>query len=324
MSSSQSKRVLSVVLPQVFLGVCVLVLAGAIAFQGRGAATATADEGEASAHATAPAHGDSAEPSAQPEHGTESGRGATKPARAAEASHAAADAVAGEEERAAEDAHAPRTERAAKAAPAAKNEHAAKTERGAESSNDLVRRLLDGNRRFVESRVKHPNQEKDRRMAVSKKQEPFAVILCCSDSRVPPEVIFDQGIGDLFVVRVAGNSADPAVLGSIEYAVEHLKASLIVVLGHERCGAVKAATEGGEAPGHVKAILEPIAPAVKAARAVTKGEALPEQAMRIHAQNMVKQLKESTPVLAALVREGMLTVVGARYDLDTGVVELLK
>src|SRR5262249_23586927 len=134
---------------------------------------------------------------------------------------------------------------------------------GAAVAADPVERLADGNRRYVGSKATHPDETAERRAQVAKGQKPFAVVLGCAGSRGRPEVVFAQGLGDLFVVRVAGNVADDAVVGSIEYAVEHLGAGLIVVLGHERCGACQAALEGGEAPGHLHAIVEPIEPAVK-------------------------------------------------------------
>lgn len=120
----------------------------------------------------------------------------------------------------------------------------------------------------------------------------------------------------------AFRSIDDVSLGSIEYAVEHLKSPLIFVLGHERCGAVKAASTGGEAPAHLGSILEPIMPAVKAAKA--KGGDVPEYAMRGHVLNMVEQLRKSKPLLAELIGEGKLSVAGGRYDLDTGKVEILE
>ncbi|HEY4484757.1 MAG TPA: carbonic anhydrase, partial [Nitrospiria bacterium] len=115
--------------------------------------------------------------------------------------------------------------------------------------------LMEGNARYVEGKMLHPNQAADRMGELAKGQHPFAVILGCADSRVPPEIVFDQGLGDLFVLRVAGNIADDAVIGSIEYAVEHLGTTLVFVLGHERCGAVSAAvevvTKGAKVPGHI-------------------------------------------------------------------------
>ncbi len=112
-------------------------------------------------------------------------------------------------------------------------------------------RLMEGNRRYTRHKAKHPDESLSRRKDLEGTQHPFAVILGSADSRVPPELLFDQGLGDLFVIRVAGNIVDDAILGSIEYAVEHLGAKLILVLGHEKCGAVTAAIEGGAAAGHL-------------------------------------------------------------------------
>jgi len=189
-------------------------------------------------------------------------------------------------------------------------------------SNDrFVQKLLDGNKRYVEGKPSHPNQTPERRQHVANGQHPFAVIVSCSDSRVPPEIIFDQGIGDLFVVRVAGNVIDDTGVGSIEYAAEHLHVSVILVLGHERCGAVEAAVKGGEAPGHIKSLVEAIRPAVENAKC-RPGD-LAENAMRGNVKLAVDHLKASKPILEHLVHKGTLSVIGARYDLDDGQVTLI-
>ncbi len=181
--------------------------------------------------------------------------------------------------------------------------------------------LQAGNKRYVEGHLKHPHETAARLHEVAKGQKPFAVILGCADSRVPPEIIFDEGLGDLFDIRVAGNIADDAVIGSVEYAVEHLGVTLVVVLGHERCGAVQAAYEGGEAPGHLGALVERIKPAVEKAKK-EPGDGL-DNAVRINAKNVAEELKSSTPVLSSAVAAGKLKIVAARYDLDNGKVELL-
>lgn len=189
------------------------------------------------------------------------------------------------------------------------------------SNERFVQRLLDGNKRYVDGKLSHPNQTPERRQHVAKGQHPFAVVVSCSDSRVPPEIIFDQGIGDLFVVRVAGNVIDDTGVGSIEYAAEHLHVSVIVVLGHERCGAVEAAVKGGEAPGHIKSLVEAIRPAVE--RAKGRPGDLAENAMRGNVKLVVDRLKASKPILEHLVHKGTLSVIGARYDLDDGQVTLI-
>jgi len=187
---------------------------------------------------------------------------------------------------------------------------------------DALSRLLAGNHRYVSGTVAHPNQTAGRRRAVATSQHPFATILSCSDSRVPPEIVFDQGLGDLFVVRVAGNIAEPAGLGSIEYAAEHLGVGLVVVLGHSRCGAVDAAVKGGEAPGHIPTLIEAIMPAVEKTRD-QPGDKL-DNAVRANALLVAEQLRTSDPVLSHLVQDGKLRVVAARYDLDSGKVDVLK
>lgn|SRR5271166_3425142 len=189
--------------------------------------------------------------------------------------------------------------------------------------DDALKRLMRGNARFVSGHLTHagPEEIAEARGAVAKGQKPFAVIVGCSDSRVGPEIVFDQGLGDLFVVRTAGEVVDAAGLGSIEYAVEHLGSRLIVVLGHERCGAVSAAVAGAEEPGHIATVLKAIEPAVKQSKG-KPGDPV-ENAVRAQALDVAKQLRAAKPVLAERVQSGNLKIVAARYDLDTGKVELL-
>jgi carbonic anhydrase len=182
-------------------------------------------------------------------------------------------------------------------------------------------KLVDGNKRYVEGKMTHPDQTADRRGEVARGQHPFAAIVGCADSRVPPEVIFDQGLGDLFVIRVAGNIADDAALGSLEYAVEHLGVGYIMVLGHERCGAVDATLKGGEAPGHVGTLVRAIQPAVESVKG-KDGDPL-DHAVRANVSAVVNKLKAAGPILSERVKYGTLTVVGARYDLDDGAVSIL-
>jgi carbonic anhydrase len=181
--------------------------------------------------------------------------------------------------------------------------------------------LLAGNQRFVGGRPEHPNQDAARRAQVAPQQAPFAVLFGCSDSRLAAEIIFDQGLGDLFVVRVAGNVIDDQGLGSMEYAVEHLHAPLIVVLGHSSCGAVKAAVSGEPAPGHIHALVKALKPAVESARG-QPGDPV-ANAVNANIQRVVGQLKAAKPILAERIKAGTLKVVGGRYDLSTGTVELL-
>jgi carbonic anhydrase len=207
---------------------------------------------------------------------------------------------------------------------AAPNPHAAPAAPGM-SPMKAWDRLIDGNARFADGRLEHPEQTVMRRTEVAKGQHPYAIVLTCSDSRVPPELVFDAGLGDIFVIRVAGNTADDAAVGSMEYAVEHLHVPLIVVLGHERCGAVQAtvqAVQTNQRPGgHLGAILNPIVPAVETVKA--QGGDMAENAMRENVLRTVNQLKAAKPVLAEAVQERKLSIVGARYDLDTGRVTLI-
>jgi carbonic anhydrase len=182
---------------------------------------------------------------------------------------------------------------------------------------DALVRLKAGNQRFIAGKLQHPHQNPKRRAELVTGQRPFAIVLGCADSRTSPEVLFDQGLGDLFVVRVAGNILNDHVLGSIEYAVEHLGAQLIVVLGHQHCGAVQAAKETldskAEAPAHLNSLVTAIQPAVEA----TRGADL-EATIKANIENVVQSLRSSEPVLRKEVEAGAITVLGAYYDLGTG------
>jgi carbonic anhydrase len=202
-------------------------------------------------------------------------------------------------------------------------------EKPAGNPDAVLKRLLDGNQRFVEGRLQHPGRTPKDFLALAEGQKPVAVILGCADSRVPPEVVFDQGVGDLFVVRVAGNvakGAGPTVKGSIEFAVAELGARLIVVLGHSQCGAVKAAIEHIEAsdqlPGAIGPLIDPIRPAVIAAKG-KPGDKL-SNVIRAHVMQGVKGLETLDPILSKFAKTGELKVVGASYDLSTGKVEVFK
>jgi carbonic anhydrase len=156
------------------------------------------------------------------------------------------------------------------------------------SPNDALKRLMEGNDRFVEGKMK-PHDFISERAELALGQNPFAVIVGCSDSRVAPEIVFDEGLGDLFVVRNAGEVVDDAALGSIEYAIEYLGTTLVVVLGHERCGAVSAAVAGGKVLGHIAAVLKDIEPAVQEAKG-KPGDPI-ENAVRAQAVQVARQLQ---------------------------------
>lgn len=190
-------------------------------------------------------------------------------------------------------------------------------------SKDSQIRLLEGNKRYINSQQFKSRKLSDRRTETAQTQKPFAAILSCSDSRVPPEVIFDQGIGDLFVIRLAGNVLSDEGLASLEYAVEHLGVTYIMVLGHERCGAVNATVKGGPShPGHLESLIKAIKPAVEESK--DKPGDILDNAVKSNVSMVVKQLNSSEPVLKEFVKKGNLKIVGARYDLDDGKVEILN
>jgi carbonic anhydrase len=180
--------------------------------------------------------------------------------------------------------------------------------------------LKEGNERFVAGRAEHPHQGVDRRADLAKGQHPIAAVLTCSDSRVATEIVFDQGLGDVFVVRNAGHVLDVAVLGSIEYAVAALNVPLIVVLGHTNCGAVQAtadSVEGGAAPsGHIREVVELLTPSVHAARHA--GLTRVDEFVIQHVIETVTQLRIRSATVAAAVTSGALAVVGATYHLADG------
>lgn len=208
------------------------------------------------------------------------------------------------------------------------------------SSDEALQKLMDGNKHYVENKQTNAVKcDSATRASLAKSQKPYAVILTCSDSRVPPEIIFDKGLGELFVVRIAGNIPDPVVLGSIEYAVEHLGSSLIMVLGHERCGAVKATVDAnGKSTGSVNidAIVKVIEPNVKSAAgncaackgekncAKTKIDEFVECVVDDNAKTVAASLTMQSEILKHLVTEKKIKIVAAKYDLDDGIVTLFK
>lgn len=187
-----------------------------------------------------------------------------------------------------------------------------------------LKRLLDGNRRYAANKPTLDESEQ-RRIEVAAGQKPFAAILSCVDSRVAPELVFDQGLGDLFVIRTAGQVLDRAVLGSLEFGVAELHIPIIMVLGHERCGAVKAAmnviAKHGVAKADIEFLVEALAPAVEAGKKA--GSDPWDGAVRAQISLLVKKLKHS-PILVNAVKTGKLLIVGAYYNLETGLVEITE
>jgi carbonic anhydrase len=187
--------------------------------------------------------------------------------------------------------------------------------------DQALQMLIDGNQRFVQARREKPNQTWTRIAAVAPSQAPFAAILGCADSRVPAEIVFDRGFGDIFVCRVAGNVATPEEIGSLEFGTLLLGAKVLMVLAHERCGAVKAAIQGGALPGNINSLTQAIQPAVNST-SNQPGDPV-ENACKANARLQANRLKAS-PVINQLIQENKLKVVPAYYDLDTGAVEILS
>jgi carbonic anhydrase len=180
--------------------------------------------------------------------------------------------------------------------------------------------LKEGNARFSENRLEHPRRDPETREKLIAGQNPFAVLLTCADSRVSPDLVFDKGLGDLFVVRNAGNVAGPTAIASIEYAVTILGVSLVVVMGHDQCGAVQAAIDGVDL-GHIGAVTKKIIPAVRLAETL-QGDLL-DNSIRLNAQKTAEQLRRTNPIIKPAYTEGKLQILSAVYSLETGQVVFL-
>ncbi|MCU1310945.1 MAG: carbonic anhydrase [Candidatus Angelobacter sp.] len=209
-------------------------------------------------------------------------------------------------------------------APVQQPQHHARTDHQPRSATEIWADLMDGNRRYIAGHPK-ARQLVALRNSVARDQHPEAVVLACSDSRVAPEILFDKSLGDLFVVRSAGNIADAIGVGSIEYAVEHLGSSVLVIMGHTKCGAVTAACSREKMPtSNLQAIVDKIDPAVLQAERSAKGDALVEVAIKDNVHQSAKDVLANSEVLRHFVEQGKLTVFEAEYQLDTGAVVRLN
>lgn len=191
--------------------------------------------------------------------------------------------------------------------------------------DQALQTLKDGNRAFLAGQSRRPDPNGRRRLEIAKAQYPIAVLVSCSDSRVPPELLFGRDLGELFIIRNAGNTLDTVATGSMEYAVAELNVPLVVVMGHERCGAVAAAVsvveKGATFPGSIGQMVEPIIPAVLAARRQNPKDLL-DASVRANVSRTVARLREqSEPMILDRIRAGKVRIVGARYDLDDGTVD---
>jgi carbonic anhydrase len=198
------------------------------------------------------------------------------------------------------------------------------------SADEALERLREGNRRFVSDVRSHDNLTSEaRRSSLTSGQEPFAIILGCSDSRVPAEIVFDQGLGDLFVIRVAGNIVAPSQIGSVEFAAERAGARLVVVLGHSQCGAILATLEELQQPTenhsrNLRSIVDRISPSVEALLSTDlkhDPDELVRQAVRANVRASANQLRHGSDIVEELIQKDGLCVVGAEYSLETGIVE---
>lgn len=187
----------------------------------------------------------------------------------------------------------------------------------------VLKELLDGNQNFASEACEFPRLDKERRLEGLNGQKPKAIIIGCADSRVPPELIFDQGLGDLFVLRVAGNIVDDAIIGSIEYAVAHLETPLLMVLSHTNCGAVGAAidTPKEEAPGSIGSLIDAIQPAIENVRG-QEGD-FQDNATKENARLVAESLKNEGEIIKNAYNNQKLEIVAAYYDIKTGIVSVL-
>ena len=185
-------------------------------------------------------------------------------------------------------------------------------------------KLFEGNNRFSHLHPIHPDEDLQHLRDAAKEQHPFAVVVCCSDSRVSPELIFDQGVGDIFVIRTAGNIIGGVEIGSVEYAVEHLGVKLIVIMGHENCGAVKAFAESGEAPGHIKDIVDSLKQEAEIKAISINDINRLDNCVKANVLHVINQLQTQSTIINKKLEKKELQILGARYDLDDLKVTIVK
>lgn len=191
------------------------------------------------------------------------------------------------------------------------------------SAQEALQKLIDGNERFVTLKEKHPDDTKERRREMLKGQHPFVAILSCSDSRVPPELIFDQGLGDIFEIRNAGNVLDEHVIGSIEYAVMHCGVKLIVIMGHQDCGAINATLSGKSETKYIKSLEDSIQPAIEECKKHGH-EVNSDNVVKEHVIQDINELMTQDTDLVKYMKENNVIIVPAYYHLDSGKVEFLN
>ena len=189
-------------------------------------------------------------------------------------------------------------------------------------ADEALQRLKEGNERYASGQSANAVTDAETRRSLVGSQQPYAAVLGCADSRAIPELIFDAGIGEVFSVRVAGNVINPQNNGSLEYAVAHLDVALVVVMGHQNCGALSATLDNYDGPGHIQSITEAISDAIDDAKDLP-GDTL-TNTVKANAQRMARLLRETGPILSAAVEAGTLRIVPAYYDFEQGLVEFLE
>ena len=205
--------------------------------------------------------------------------------------------------------------------PKSKNNNA-ENEVEIEEAEQALEKLMSGNEKYLSGNITPDIDASLRKDLAKNGQHPYAIVITCSDSRVPAELIFDSSIGDIFVIRTAGNVVSDFEIGSVEYGAEHLGSPLIFVLGHTNCGAVTAATEGGEAEGKIQAIVDEIEPSVQKAKDVGAGDVL-SKAIELNVMNSVDKIL-SSEIIKELKEEGKVEVVGGVYDIDSGTITIIE
>lgn len=191
------------------------------------------------------------------------------------------------------------------------------------TSNDPLSKLLEGNARFVSNKPIHPDETVERKKEITEHQKPFAAIISCSDSRVPPEIVFDQGLGDLFVIRTAGNLIGDIEFGSLEYALEHLGVKLIVVLGHQNCGVIKAFLSEEKETGYIAHLVSLVENKEEEKKAILAEGDKVNNCVLANIENSVRQIKEACPVLLKHAANSGIKIIGAEYDLSSGKVDVV-
>ena len=205
--------------------------------------------------------------------------------------------------------------------PKSKNNNA-ENEVEIEEAEQALKKLMSGNEKYLSGNITPDIDASLRKDLAKNGQHPYAIVITCSDSRVPAELIFDSSIGDIFVIRTAGNVVSDFEIGSVEYGAEHLGSPLVFVLGHTNCGAVTAATEGGEAEGKIQAIVDEIEPSVQKAKDVGAGDVL-SKAIELNVMNSVDKIL-SSEIIKELKEEGKVEVIGGVYDINSGTISIIE